>query len=50
MVSSRRRIAGVVLVMRGHVDCFIVFDVGRRSDNVKRVNHRGDLGVRGATR
>jgi hypothetical protein len=46
MMSSRSGVAWVVLVVRGHVDRFIVFDVRGGSDNVESVNHRGDLGIR----
>jgi hypothetical protein len=37
---------GVVLVVRGDVDGFVVFDVGSCGDNVECVNHRGDLVIR----
>lgn len=37
---------GVVLVVRGDVDGFVVFDVGGCGDNVECVNHRRDLIIR----
>jgi hypothetical protein len=43
VMADGSSVTRVVLVVRGHVDCFIVLNVGSGGDDVECVNHRWDL-------